>query len=368
MVPAKSTGPSGGVKSSTSPRKPTRLGRGLSALMGQAVQASPPDGQAAPPVSILPRSPIITSNANDAHGHAASPSMDGKDASDLTHRLTYVSIDSIIPNPQQPRQIFNDDTLKQLAESIRNDGLIQPIIIRPSQGSDVKGSDRGVDPRDGQHYELVAGERRWRAARLAGLDVLPAVIRQLDDQQLAEWALIENLQREDLNAIERAEAFSHLIKRFNLSHEEVAQRVGINRPTVSNSLRLLELCDFAVGLVREGLLSAGQAKALAGITDPGQQKAMAQRIVAQGLSVRQVEQAVRKLSAVGETNTEVVQPKSPPATRTHLADLEEQIGRQLGTKARVRSGRKKGSGTLSIEFYSLDQFDELMQKLGVDMA
>ena len=261
---------------------------------------------------------------------------------------------AIVANPHQPRQKFDAASLQTLAESIRSDGLLQPIVVRPA-GNAAAGA--------GLRYEVAAGERRLRAAELAGLAELPAIVRELDDQQLAELALIENLQREDLNAIERAAGFQHLADRFQLSHDQIAQRVGVERSTVSNSLRLLGLCESARAMVQEGLLSGGHGKALAAMSDAGQQELVAKQAVRQGWSVRQVEAAVRRLVAAagGEAAS-----TSPTARSAHLADLEQQIGRQLGNKVRISSGRKKGTGTLAIRFSSLNEFDQLLTRLGVE--
>ncbi len=225
---------------------------------------------------------------------------------------------------------------------------MQPIIVRPT-GSGQDG------------YEIVTGERRWRAAQIADLARIPAIVRDLNDRQLAEWALIENLQREDLNPIERAEAFSKLIDQFGLSHEEAGSRVGMDRSSISNHLRLLGLSEPVKQLIREGLLSMGQARALAGLSDVDQQRMLAERAVRQGMSVREVESAVRRFTKGGTISTKARQRSSSP----YLADLEKQIAEQLGTKVHIRAGRKKGAGTLSIEFYSLDQFDALVGRLGV---
>jgi ParB family chromosome partitioning protein len=239
-------------------------------------------------------------------------------------------------------------TLEELANSIRQQGLMQPVIVRP-----------GASP---NAFELVAGERRWRAAQAAGLSALPAIVRKLDDRQLAEWALVENLQREDLNAMDRADAFQRLIATFHLSHEEVADRVGVERSSVTNALRLLSLGSEVKQWVREGKLSAGQAKVLAGISDAQQQKTLADRAIKQDWSVRQLEQTARLLAAGKPTPAVTAVTKGGGA---HLDDLAEQIGRQLRTRVRIKPGRKKGSGTLAIEFYSIDQFDGLLTKLGV---
>jgi ParB family chromosome partitioning protein len=316
------------------------------------------------PSSIAPASAPVMVDPSPAAAPPPAPATIETPAAP-TDGLRQIPVEAIQPNPHQPRQRFNESGLQSLAQSIREQGLMQPIIVRPPRKEGVGTGDRSQNG----GYELVAGERRWRAAKLAGLTTIPALVRELDEQQLAEWALVENLQREDLNPIERAEAFKHLVERFGLSHEEVASRVGIDRPTVSNLLRLLSLEENTRSLVRDGILSMGQARALAGLSDPLAQNALAQRAVAQGWSVRRVEEAVRKIN---ESNTltlpdpgEASVKARPGPSRGHLLDLEEQISRQLGGKVRIRPGRRKGSGTLTLAFRDLDHFDAILQRLGV---
>ncbi|MCE9590005.1 MAG: ParB/RepB/Spo0J family partition protein [Planctomycetes bacterium] len=332
-----------------------RLGKGLSSLMGQPVIVPAPahtnHPNPAPPASHPPGTP--TGLAGGTHVISFSPSA-APPAAPPADAVLLVPIASILTNPHQPRQRFDETALHQLAESIKSEGLIQPVILRRSPSSPTL-------------FELVAGERRWRAAQMAGLEAIPALVRDLDDRKVAEWALVENLQREDLNPIERAEAFQHLLTHFHLSHEEIAERVGVERSSVSNSLRLLALQEDVRAWIQEGRVSGGQAKALAGLSDPAQQKTLAERAIRHDWSVRQVEQAVRH--ATGQTAEAAgageSAPRAMPTRPAHLSDLEEQIGRQLQTKVHLRAGRRKGAGTLTIEFYSLDQFDALMAQMGV---
>lgn len=339
-------------------KRTNRLGRGLSSLMARPVTITPPsieesieqDSRAdETPTAIATAEPVSTANATATPELSTATTSPDNRASNAG--LVYLSVHVIQPNRHQPRQHFDQTALQQLADSIRAEGLIQPIVVRPLSQPDVQAT-----------HELVAGERRWRAAQLAGLEVLPAIVRELDDQQMAEWALIENLQREDLNPIERAEAFQHLIDRFGFSHEQVASRVGVDRSTVSNLLRLLMLSEPVRQLVQAGRLSMGQARALAAVSDKQLQLTLANQAIRQEWSVRKIEQAVRA-AIEGQPDTG---PIAPAKARTgHLRDLEEQIGQQLNTRVRIRPGRKKGSGTLSIEFYSLDQFDAMLAALGV---
>ena len=324
-------------------KRPARLGRGLSSLMSRPAKVSPVTGSG---------DGAEEADAQPGVVAAASEVKSVGESAAAEQGLHYLPVESLRANPHQPRQHFDEASLRRLADSIVTDGLMQPIVVRQSA------SDGG----DGPVYELVAGERRWRAAKLAGLASVPAVVRELDDRQLAEWALIENLQREDLNPLERAEAFQRLSERFGLSHDDIAARVGMDRSSVSNLLRLLSLDDAVQQMVRAGRLSMGQARALAGVSDMAVQRQLAQVAVRQDLSVRQLEQRVRTLRTDSSSD-------DPAATRrvrsAYLQDLEQQIAEQLATKVRIRPGRKKGSGTLSIDFYSLDQFDALLSRLGV---
>ncbi|MFW6060390.1 MAG: ParB/RepB/Spo0J family partition protein [Phycisphaeraceae bacterium] len=338
--------------------------------MAQSVSTTPPADAAADdaPATVTtvpdaPPQPATSDSQGDAvesesTGPAEEEAAVASEEGGVT--LSYVPVDRLQPNPHQPRQHFDEASLRRLAESIRSDGLMQPIVIRPVSPGQPRGGDAT--------YEIVAGERRWRAARLAELAQVPAIVRELDDRALAEWALIENLQREDLNPIERAEAFSGLAERFGLSHDEIARRVGLERATISNLLRLLKLSEEVKRHVRDGLLSMGQARAIAAVPEGARQLQLAERAVKQGLSVRQVEQLARQGTdgggAAGQAGS-AQEPSKRQVRSAYLADLEQQLAEQLQTRVKVRPGRKKGSGTLTIEFYSLDQFDALMEKLGV---
>jgi len=340
------------------PRRAPRLGRGLSSLMAAPV-AVKQEGNA----------PAAASESAKSEG----PRLAGSEDTDVAERsqtaggsegdppgLQHVPVDAIEPNPHQPRQQFNDASLDALAASIRQQGVMQPIVLRPRPTGH---GDTAAPP-----YQLVAGERRWRAARLAGLDHVPALVQDLDDQQIAEWALVENLQREDLNPIDRAEAFQRLADLFDLTHDHVAERVGLDRSSVTNLIRLLRLAEPVRQLVRDGLLSMGQSRAIAGLDGGDAQQSIAEQAVRAGWSVRQVEAACRQTrdgaGGKGDT-TPTAKPKSA-ASSGHLADLERQISEQLSTRVHIKSGRKKHSGALVIEFYDIEQFDALLGRLGVD--
>jgi ParB family chromosome partitioning protein len=214
--------------------------------------------------------------------------------------------------------------------------------------------------RAGERFELVSGARRLRAARLAGLTEVPIVERETNDDEMLSLALIENLQREDLNPVERAHAFQALIDRFELSHDQIASQVNVDRSTISNTLRLLNLHEDLQAMVAAGHLSFSHARALAGVADPAVQMDLARRSISQQWSVRRLERTVNGLSQTQAATS------GKPKARTHLADLEQQIATQLGTKVNIRPGRRKGTGTLCIDFYSIDQFDALLARLGVE--
>lgn len=330
-------------------KRAPRLGRGLSSLMS----APPRD---TPAVPVMPDDTNVAVAEADADSQVDSVERStSAEASESSHDagLQYLSVADLSPNPHQPRQRFDDRTIEQLAASIRSDGLMQPVVARP-------------DPSKAGRYEIVAGERRWRAAKSAGLTKIPVIVRELDDRQSAEWSLIENLQREDLNPIDRAEAFKRLCEQHSLSHEQVAQRMGLERSTISNLIRLLSLSDSVRDLVRQDLLSMGQARAIAGLENASAQEALASRAVREGLSVREVEKLARQLANGGASTAQT--PSSVGGGKpAYLRDLEKQLAEQLGTKVQLATGRKKGHGKLTIEFYSLDQFDAIVSKLGVEV-
>lgn len=335
--------------------KKPRLGRGLSSLMNIPVSVTPINNDTNHPASPIAQSPtdqsvkptqLPTQSSTSTQPH---PDTTVQSTAD-NYTLSYISLDAITPNPYQPRQQISDDTINQLAASIKQDGLMQPIVVRPTATPN--------------QYQLVAGERRWRAAQTANLTQLPAIIHDLTDQQLAEWAIIENLQRQDLNPIERAHAFQRLIDNFHMTHDNIANRVGIERPTVSNSLRLLDLHEEIQLAITTNLLTAGHGRALLPITEPNTQLAIARRAIASAWSVRTTELTVRRLI---NTANPTINARIPKARSPHLDDLEQQIAAALQTKVHIKTSRKKGSGSLIIEFYDLDQFDDLLKRLGIDI-
>lgn len=249
---------------------------------------------------------------------------------------THVPITQIDPNPVQPRRVFEPERLQELANSIRANGIIQPIVVRPVGG----------------RYQLVAGERRWRAAKLAGLETVPVVIQEIPDERLLEITLVENIQREDLNPIETAQAFDRMAKELHLSHEQIGERTGKDRSTIANLLRLLTLPSDLQALVSSRRLSNGHARCLIGLPEELQRE-VAEKIVAQGLSVRQVEALTQRM-------TETRKPKSPkevsidPNVKAAIEELE----RVLGTKVRIVE-KTKNTGRIEIEYYSTEELDRI---------
>lgn len=275
-------------------------------------------------------------------------------ASDRGSALLDIPISSIHPNPHQPRENFDEETLASLTASIREVGVLQPILVR----------------RDGEAYELVAGERRWRAAKRAGLVTIPALVRTADDVASMTQALVENLHREDLNPMEEAAAYQQLIEDFGLTHEEVASRVGRTRASVSNTLRLFQLPPGLQRLVIDAQLSAGHARALLGTPDRSFQEQLARRAVAEGLSVRAVEDAIRQRAvqpaadtsaadeAAAPTATATPAAHAPPRLRPPgLLELEELLSGHLDTRVSIEMGSKKGK--MTVEFATLEDLERI---------
>jgi ParB family transcriptional regulator, chromosome partitioning protein len=304
------------------------LGRGLGALLGGAPAAAKPP-QPGPPASV----PVATT----------APAID------VRERVQRVPLDRIRPCAFQPRKDFPPEALRELADSIREQGIVQPLIVR----------DRG------DHFELIAGERRWRAAQLLTLPEVPIIVREADDRAVLELALIENLQRENLNAIEEAQGYSELMSRFQLTQEDVATKVGKSRAVVANSLRLLKLPTVLQGYIREGRLSVGHAKVVLGLATEKLQQQAAERAIKEGLNVRQTEGLVAKLQerASGPAKPATITPLTKDA---HVADLENRIRERLGTKVNLRYSQ--GKGGLEIAFFSDDELERILQILGINVG
>ena len=264
---------------------------------------------------------------------------------DAEAELRELPVDLIVPNPQQPRRRFDEEPLVALADSLKDRGVLQPVLVRPVTGGT---------------YELIAGERRWRAARRAGLPSIPGIVRTADDTSSLEQALVENLHREDLNPLEEAAAYQQLIEDFELTHDEVATRVGKSRAAVTNLLRLFQLPPSIQKLVAEGQLSAGHAKALLGTPDRAFQEALAKRAVSQALSVRAVEDAVRNRiepTDAAATPTERAPRLRPPG----LLELEELLSDHLATRVKVEMAAK--NGRVVVEFATLEDLERIYRAM-----
>lgn len=273
--------------------------------------------------------------------------------------LRTVALGSISPGRFQPRSGMDEPALAALAESIRRAGVMQPVLVRKSGGGGEV------------EWELIAGERRWRAARLAGLSEIPAIVVEISDQEAAEWALVENVQREDLNPIDRAAAYRRLIDEFGLTQADVADRVGLERSSVANALRLLELEPEILDLLASGALSTGHAKALLTAPAGPDRVAAAIRAASAGWSVRQAEQwgadmARRRATAVLRGEPAAVL-GATRARAIHIEALEKQLGDHLGTRVTVKTDAKGKKGKIKIEFYSLEHFEGLMERMGFRM-
>jgi ParB family chromosome partitioning protein len=291
-----------------------RLGRGLDALLSKPVAATEPG---------KPETP---------------QAQDG---------LREIPVDLLQRGQYQPRVDMRQDTLENLADSIRSQGVVQPIVVRPITG---KGTE--------QRYEIVAGERRWRAAQLAGLEKVPAVIREIPDESAIAMALIENIQRENLNPLEEARALDRLIREFDLTHAEAAEAVGRSRASVSNLLRLLELSDKVKPMLEDRQLEMGHARALLGISNAAQQLKAARQVVKKGLSVRETERLVKRI-VEGDSK----KPTKPAATKNaDIRRLEIEVSEKLGARVSVEH-TAKGTGRIVINYNSLDELDGILKHI-----
>ena len=262
---------------------------------------------------------------------------------EVVKEVDTIDINKIEPNNNQPRKNFNEDKIHELAESIKQHGLIEPLIVQKGK----KG-----------FYTIIAGERRWRAAREAGVKEIPVVVKDYSDQQVMEIALIENIQREDLNAIEEAEAYDRLIRDFNLKQDEVAERVSKSRVAITNSLRLLKLDERVREMIIEDKIKSGHARALLGVSDGDEQYKLAVMIFDNSMSVRETEKMVKKYLADKKKPVKEVREKD---TQTELIykDYEEKLKSVIGTKVNINN-KGKGKGKIEIEYFSADEFDRIM--------
>ncbi len=301
------------------------LGRGLGALLGGN-----------PPVPPLPTA-------------AAAPAVAPTPAPDNRERVQRVPLNQVRPSALQPRKEFSDEALKELADSIREQGIVQPLIVREHNGT----------------FELIAGERRWRAAQLAGLPEVPVIVRVADDRAVLELALIENLQRENLNALEEALGYAQLAEQFQLTQEEIAKKVGKSRAAVANATRLLKLPASVQNLLRTSRISVGHAKVILGLADDQSQQHAAERIVKDGLNVRQTEGLVAKLQARASRMTpENAKTPAIVPIDSNIGRLEEKLREKFGTKVHLKYA--KGKGAVEISFFSDDELQNVLEILGIN--
>ena len=305
------------------------LGRGLGALLG----GSPVLTQPAPAPGVQSPAPIPVP-------------VPAPDARELVQR---VPLDRLRPCPLQPRKDFSPEALRELADSIREQGIVQPLIVRERNG----------------YFELIAGERRWRAAQLLQLAEVPIIVRQADDRAVLELALIENLQRENLNAIEEAHGYAQLGEQFQLTQEEIAGKVGKSRAVVANALRLLKLPPPVQGFIRDGRLSVGHAKVILGLTSEKDQALVAERVIKEGLNVRQTEGLLARLHKRGSRRVAAgPETVAAPPGDPHLAALEDRLREVFAT--RVKLHYTAGKGTVEISFFSDKELERILQILGVN--
>ena len=312
----------------------TALGRGLGALLGGSSAVPKPMPQVTPPPVPAPSGP-----GSDTQFIAAP---------DTRERVERVPLGQVHPCPFQPRKDFSADSIRELADSIKAQGIVQPLTVRVR----VDGG-----------YELIAGERRWRAAQLLGLADVPVLVRAATDRELIEQALVENLQRENLNPIEEAQGYAQLIEQFALTQEGVSTKVGKGRVVVANALRLLKLAPELQAYVRNGQLSVGHAKVILGLTGAESQKLAAERIIKDSLNVRQTEELVSRLQGTTASAPAKSGAKTAAPRDIHVADVEGKLQERYGTKVALRY--RQGKGSVEIKFFSDDELDRILQISGV---
>ncbi|GGO30335.1 chromosome partitioning protein ParB [Microbispora rosea subsp. aerata] len=304
--------------------------------------------------ALIPTGPIVDPASVAITSSSGSPSAaPGTDAAGLRPvegaYFQEIEVDAISPNPRQPREVFDEDRLDELAASIKEVGLLQPVVVR------AVGAGR---------FELIMGERRWRASRLAGLDRIPAIVRSTQDDEMLREALIENLQREQLNALEEAAAYQQLLDDFGATHEVLAKKIGRSRSHISNTLRLLNLSPEVQRRLAAGVISAGHARALLALDDPAAQERLASRIVAEGLSVRTVEEIV----ALGEATAGPAprKPRAKKPTAPALRDLADRLSDHFETKVKVDLGSRKGR--IVVEFSTIDDLERIIDTMAPEAA
>lgn len=312
------------------------LGKGLGAFFGEEVIQEVAKEQDEKLNSGEGSSEMKNGDSAKAGERAEAPVVIKEEPKEITLKITKIE-----PNREQPRKDFNEEQLQELAESIKNYGILQPLLVQKKDN----------------YYEIIAGERRWRAAKIAGLKEVPVVIREYSEQQAVEIALIENVQREDLNPIEEAMAYQRLMQEFHLKQEEIAERVCKNRTTITNSMRLLNLCQEVQQMLIQGQISSGHARALLGVEDAEMQLKLAQKIEQDRLSVREVEKMVKLLGKPERKKKE-----NPQDEQLDLIfkDLEERMKTVMGTKVNI-SRKDKSKGRIEIEYYSEAELERIVE-------
>nr|WP_202425515.1 ParB/RepB/Spo0J family partition protein [Streptomyces sp. HUCO-GS316] len=335
------------------------MGRGLGALIPAAPTEKTVAQAALGGASTSPASPVLTAERGVAAAKVTTlppvspeteePSTDGSaemPPAPVGAHFAEIPLDSITPNPRQPREVFDEDALQELVTSIKEVGLLQPVVVRQ------------LGP---ARYELIMGERRWRACREAGLEAIPAIVRATDDEKLLLDALLENLHRAQLNPLEEAAAYDQLLKDFNCTHDQLADRIGRSRPQVSNTLRLLKLSPRVQNRVAAGVLTAGHARALLSVEDPEEQERLAYRVVAEGLSVRAVEEIVTLMGSRPQTARRSKGPRAGARVSPALTDLATRLSDRFETRVKVELGQKKGK--ITVEFASPEDLERILNTL-----
>lgn len=304
--------------------KPKHLGRGLQSLLGPIIEHSV-EGQL---------DTVVAANIGNLPVDK-----------ELRNSMRDISVATVLPNPYQPRTRWDEKELSDLADSIKANGVIQPIVVRPTSCG----------------YELIAGERRLRAAKMIGMESIPAVVRQATDKELLELGLVENIHRSDLNPIERAKAYQKYVETFELTQEKAAERLGENRSVIANYMRLLDLPHEIRQMLINGELGMGHARAILALPTDDLKRKLANRALAGRLSVRDVEKLVRMYLQGGQTQEKRIKYKAP-----HIAELETKLSRQLGTRVEINTKKNGQRGKIVIEFGSLDEFDRIAEQMGVE--
>lgn len=344
-------------------RKKRGLGRGINGLIRTKKAASPSKEESkeakevkTSPKNIQKAKKVEKPKSSGKGGKKSTPAkalvedVQASDPVESSSGIQEVSVESIAPNPYQPRQDFDQTALTELTQSVLQEGILQPLILTTNPGDAA------------YPYALIAGERRLRAAKLAGLSQVPCIVREASKKQRLEWAIIENIQRADLNPLERAKAYKECMSQFSLTQENVAKQMGQARSTVANHLRLLDLEESVQEMIASGQLSFGHARTLAALLeDPPRQLRLARKAISEGLSVRKLEALVSEKPM----SDAVVSKRTTPEKPAYVRDMEQRLTESVGTRVTIQPGRSKNTGRLVLEYYNLDDFDRISTALGL---